>query len=79
MFIYKDRKLDIEGTLVSEYEAVKNRALSEKDIDNFLRIADMWKSARPEEDICTQTDEEISNTLSRILKAEIKYARQNNG
>lgn len=78
MFIYKDRKLDIEGTLVSEYEAVKNRALSEKDIDNFLRIAYMWKSSRPEEYICTQTDEEISNTLSRILKAEVKYARQNN-
>ena len=73
MLKYKDKNLDIDDSLISEYKRLKGRDITEKDIDNLFRIAYMWKSSHPDTYVCCQTEEELSKTLTRIIQTDIKH------
>lgn len=73
MLKYKDKNLNIDDSLISKYERLKGRSITEKDIDNLFRIAYMWKSAHPDTYVCCQTEEELSKTLTKIIQTDIKH------
>lgn len=71
MLIYKDRKLNVENSLIQEYNDVRGRALDERDINIYVHAAYSEESDDPQEYIKSISDDELSETIAEMIKSDI--------